>query len=317
MMNKRLATILTVFTLVILVGCSKSEETNLAGKAFVGGTQGLVISFLTNSPPAEVFDTDNPFSISVKVENKGEFDVPAGSAKVSITGILAKDFGVSSTDLSKSTEEDMGAVRIDTQGNVVAGGYTTVDFPEMNKVTPVAGSSFAPSIRANVCYEYGTNAQGQLCIRKDLRGVTGEASVCDPNRVVPAENSGAPVQITSIKQNVAGANKIDFFFTIKQMGTTVDSLFKKGTNCDVNLANRDVVWVEVEDTELGTLTCSGLKDGTSTTGYVTLFNGEREVRCSQIIDSDKLGDAITPLKVSLTYGYKQYVDTQLKVKHAE
>ncbi|MEK6886870.1 MAG: hypothetical protein AABW88_03485 [Nanoarchaeota archaeon] len=311
---KKAITLFMVLLLIFVAGCAKKTETNAAGKAFVGGTQGLAISFLPNLPPTEVFDTDNPFSISVKLENKGEFDIPTGAARVSITGIRAEDFRLTSNSLLKSSEEDMGAVRIDAQGNIVAGGYTTMDFPEMNYATKVSGSLSFP-VRASVCYEYGTNAQGQLCVRKDLRGVTGQASVCDPNRQVPAENSGAPVQITNIRQNVAGSNKIDFFFTIKQMGTSVDSLFKKGSKCDSALANRDVVFVEVEDPGLGTLTCSGLKDGTATSGYVTLFNGEREVRCSQIITNPE--DVITPVKVSLTYGYKQFIDVQLKVKHAE
>ena len=99
------------------------------------------------------------------------------------------------------------------------------------------------------------------------------------------------------------------------MGTPADSLFKKGTKCDTALANRDVVFVQVKDPGLGTLTCSGLKEGTATSGYVTLFNGEREIRCSQTVTNPE--DVITPIKVSLTYGYKQYVDAQLKVKHAE
>ena len=311
---KKTITLIVVLLLIFLAGCTKKEESAVVGKAYVGGTQGLAISFLPNLPPNEVFDTDNPFSISVKIENKGEFEVPSGAAIVSITGIRAEDFGVNSNNLLESSAEDMSAVRIDAEGNIVSGGYTTIDFPEMNYAAKVSGSLSFP-IRASVCYEYGTNAQGQLCIRKDLRGVTGQAGVCDPNRQVPAENSGAPVQITNIRQNVAGSNKIDFFFTVKQTGTSVDSLFRAGSRCDSVLANRDVVFVSVEDPGLGTLTCSGLKDGTATSGYVTLFNGEREIRCSQTITTPE--DAITPVKVSLTYGYKQYVDTQLKVKHAE
>ena len=312
---KKITAIFAIFLLLVLVGCKEEEQTTFSGKAFIGGTSGLDISFLSNLPPSEVFDTDNPFSISVKVENKGEYNIEREEdIDISISGIRPEDFGVSSSELSANSPEPLEGVRIDAEGNVVSGDYETVDFPEMKYASTVSGTLTFP-IRANVCYEYGTNAQGQLCIRKDLRGVTGEASVCDPNREVPAENSGAPVQILNIRQNVAGSNKIDFFFTIRKVGAVADTLYKKGTNCDTALANRDIVYVDVQDTGLGTLTCSGLKDGTATSGYVTLFNNEREVRCSQTITSPE--DIITPLKVSLTYGYKQFVDTQLKVKHAE
>lgn len=314
-MTKKIITILAVFLLVFLAGCTEKEETSVAGKSFVGGTQGLALTFLSGLPPAEVFDSDNPFQIGVKIENKGEYDIEdANGVVISITGINAADFGTSASDLVMNPEDALNGARIDSSGNVVAGDYTTVEFPEMNYHTIVSGS--VPfTVRANACYEYGTKAQGRLCVRKDLRGVTGEAGVCNPDRVVPAENSGAPIQITNFKQNVAGSNKIDFFFTIKKVGAIGDSLHKSGSNCDsVSVANRDIVYVEVEDTDLGSLSCSGLKDGTATSGYVTLFNDEREVRCSQTIDDPD--DFEKVVQINLEYEYKQYIDTQIKVKHA-
>ncbi|HME87370.1 MAG TPA: hypothetical protein VKE88_03075 [Candidatus Nanoarchaeia archaeon] len=304
-----------LFLLFFATGCKQQETSSLTGKAFVGGTDGLQMTFLTGLPPADVFDIDSPFQIGVKVENKGEFDITnAQDIKVSITGINPSDFKVTSSDLQKSSPDPLKGVSIDTSGNVVAGDYTTIEFPEMQYFTTVSGS--VPfTVRANVCYEYGTKTQGQLCIRKDLRGVSGEAGVCNPNREVPAENSGAPVRITNIKQNVAGPNKVDFFFTITQSGSATDSLHKMGTACDTTLANRDVVWVEVTDTGLGDLSCSGLKDGNGkTTGFVTLFNGVREVRCSQTVTSPD--DFEKVVNVNMKYAYKEFIDTRVTLKHA-
>lgn len=312
-MTNKIPALLAVLLLVLTVSCQQTTETTTTGKAFIGGTEGLAISFLSSLPPAEVYDTDNPFQIGVKIENKGEYDIEnAGDIKVSITGINPSDFKVSSGDLMANPENGLDGAKIDSAGNVVSGDYATIEFPEMNYQRTVAGSAMF-TIRANVCYEYGTSAQGKLCVRKDLRGVTGEAGVCNPDRQVPAENSGAPVQITNIRQNVAGTNKIDFFFTIKKSGSAADTLHKLGTSCDTAVSNRDVVYVEVEDTDLGTLTCTGLRDGTATSGFVTLFNNEREIKCSQTItDPD---DFETVVKINLKYGYKQFIDTQVKVKH--
>lgn len=315
-MKKELIALFVVFLLLILAGCKDKEDvTTVTGKAFVGGSQGLELSFLSGMPPSEVFDTDNPFQVGVKVENKGEHDISANEAVVSITGIYPSDFGVSAPDLTKSPEDDLKGVSIDGAGNVVSGDYTTIDFPEMNYVSIVAGS--VPfTIKANVCYEYGTRSQGKLCLKKDLRGVTGEAGVCNPDRQVPAENSGAPVQIANFRQNVAGSNKIDFFFTIRKAGGAADTLHKKGTSCGSEIADRDIVYIEVSETKLGDLKCSGLKDGTPTSGYVTLFNNEREIRCSQTIEIDNLDDFEKVVEISLEYGYKQFIDKQLTVKHA-
>jgi hypothetical protein len=312
-MKSKLLIGLMVFLLIFAAGCKKQEQTT-AGKAFLGGTQGLQISFLSGLPPADVFDKDNPFQVGVKIENKGEFDIETASdIDVSVTGINPQDFGVTASQLMLNSPEPIKGVKIDGSGNVIAGDFVTLEFPEMNYEREVSGT--VPfTVRANVCYEYGTKAQGKLCVRKDLRGVTGEAGVCDPLRQVPAENSGAPIQITNIRQTVSGSNKIDFFFTIRNMGAAGDSLHKSGSSCDTAVANRDVVYIEVADTGLGELTCSGLRDGTTgTSGYVTLFNNEREVRCSQTLDAPE--DFEKVVEINLRYSYKQYVDTQLNVKH--
>jgi len=315
-MTKKRTLVFSLALLLFLAACAPQQETSgvTAGGAFVGGSQGLEVSFLSGLPPAEVFDSDNPFQISVKIENRGEYDiVNINDVKVSITGINPSDFGVSQTDLTASPEDELEGVEIDGSGNVVSGAFTTIDFPEMQYQTEVSGS--VPfTIRANICYEYGTKSQGRLCVRKDLRGVTGEVGVCNPDRQVPAENSGAPVQIINFRQNVAGTEKIDFFFTIRKVGAASNTLHKSATSCDTAVANRDVVFVEVTDTGLGTLTCSGLKDGTATSGFVTLFNNQREIRCSQTIDN--LDDFEKVVEVQLTYDYKQFVDTQIRVKHS-
>lgn len=314
-MEKRFMTLLLVLSLVFLVGCQQKTTTpTFSGKAFIGGNQGLEMTFLPNSPPKEIFDVDSPFFISVKIENKGEYNIDSGDKiKISVTGINPSDFKVNTADLTKNSPNALNGVTVDTTGNKISGDFVTIDFPEMNYFKQISGTVPLP-LRANACYEYGTKAQGKLCVRKDLRGVTGQTGVCDPNRVVPAENSGAPVQISDFKQNVAGSNKIDFFFTIKKSGAATDSLYKKGTSCDIAVANTDLVYVEVSDTGLGTLSCMGLKDGTATSGYVKLFNGQQEVRCSQTITNPDDFEKVVDIK--LTYDYKQFIDTQISVKHA-
>ena len=92
-------------------------------------------------------------------------------------------------------------------------------------------------------------------------------------------------------------------------------MHKTGTTCDsVTLSNRDVIYVDVKDTGLGELKCSGLTGGTATAGYTTLFNGEREIRCSQTINNPI--DFETPFNIELKYGYKQFVETKINVKHS-
>ena len=76
----------------------------------------------------------------------------------------------------------------------------------------------------------------------------------------------------------------------------------------------DVVYVEVSETGLGNLKCSGLRDGTDTKGFTTLFNNQREIRCSQTINNP--GDFEKVINIAITYDYEQFISTTLNVKHA-
>ena len=312
-MTKRLLLALTLL-LVVLTACQQ-QAAPTTGQAFVGGTEGLTVKFLSGLPPAEVFDVENPFQIALEIENKGEHVIAnAQDVDVSITGISPSDFGVSASNLLANSPEPIRGASIDVAtGNIIAGDIVTIDsFPELKYQKTVAGSVQFP-VRANVCYEYGTRAQGKLCVRRELR--TADASgLCNPTRDLPAENSGAPVQMINIRQTVSGADRIDFFFTIKQMGVSSDSVHKTGTSCDTVISNNGVVYVEVENTGLGELSCSGLRDGTATSGYVTLIDGQREIRCSQRISAPSDFEKI--INVNLKYAYQEYVDTTLTVKQS-
>ena len=314
-MKKSRKMILGIFLLLVLFGCAGQQQ-QTTEKAFVGGTSGVEITFLPGRPPQDVFDDPTfKFQIGVKLENKGEWDIAnANDIEVSVTGINPSNFNVQPSALVKKSSDFLNGVKINPAGEVVKGDVTNLEFQEMNYYTSVAGTITFP-VLANVCYEYGTKMQGKLCVRKDLRKITGTDGLCNPDRNMPLETSSAPIQITNVKQSVSGADKVDIVFTIIKSGTAADSLHKPGTTCDsVQLSNRDVVYVDVKDTGLGELKCSGLTGGTATAGYTTLFNGEREVRCSQTISNP--ADFETPFNIELKYSYKQFVETNINVKHS-
>ena len=286
--------------LIVFTGCDNNSSTSTgAGKAFIGGTQGLVLGFIDGAPPREVFDTSSDFSVSIRMENVGEFAVDSNSVQnmpvLKITGVDPADFGHSGELRTIITEELMGT-SMDAQGNIIQGTMYTVDFPETGGLQygkEVSGS-VTFNLRANLCYEYGTKAQAKLCVREDLLGTKGKAAACNVNEEKRVENSGAPIQITSLKESVMGKNKISFMFKISHVGS--GRVYQQGLSpaCDASsYANKDKVWVEVTSPDLGQMTCSGLKDGASTasgdgkvTGYTTLYNGERSIMCNiEIPDS--------------------------------
>lgn len=306
--------IFTILLLVVAVGCVQEEQSTSKplGKAYIGGNRGLDLNFLTGAPPEGVFDTENPFSISIKVENVGEYDIANSvDATIQIAGINPADFGVSKADLTENVPEPLDGASIDSAGNTIQGIITVVDFEDLEYQSTVSGT--VPfTLIAEACYEYGTKAQAKLCVLEDLLGKTGEVQFCNPNTQKNVESSGAPIQVISMMENVLGSNKVSFIIKIRNNG--MGSLHQQGTECDTSIPAKDKVWVEITDTGLGNLKCTGLKDGTDTEGYATLYNDEASVRCTQSIDAPS--DFEKLVEVELRYGYKEAIKKTLNIKQA-
>ena len=67
------------------------------------------------------------------------------------------------------------------------------------------------------------------------------------------------------------------------------------------------------DTGMDGLTCTGL-DGGATSGYVTLYGGERIITCTQETETNT--DFEKPVNIKLEYDYKEGISTQVLVKHS-
>ncbi len=222
----------------------------------------------------------------------------------------------------------MTGAKLDSQGNPIAGAIYYYEFKDLCYNKTITGSYSFP-IRANMCYTYGTKAAAQLCILSDLTGKTrktGETPLCEPTDTnVPVENSGAPVHVANFVQSVTGTNKISFSFNIKNAGSSDNRVSKRGSGCSPEPSKKDMIYVKV-DTGLSTVTCSGLKEpvttDSKTEGYVKLFgetsgSEERAVYCTIDLGTSERSDFKKQVNIELTYDFKQFVNTDLLVKHVE
>ena len=186
MASKYLYAILIIGILFFVFGCEQQDEEEKVstGQAFIGGSRGLSLSFTEGAPPDEVFDLNFPFSINVKLENLGEWDITdENDATLSIIGIDPADFGKTPAFLVQDSAVPLSGSKLDPQGNVIPGTITNLDFEDIQYASTVTGKvEFV--IRASVCYEYGTKVNTKICILEDLLGVTRrgiEEAVCNPN----------------------------------------------------------------------------------------------------------------------------------------
>jgi hypothetical protein len=295
------------FLLLSIVGC-KEEEGGISQKdPFIGGTTGLLLSFVKSAPPEEVFDSgDFPFDIEVKLENDGEYDIAREKCRVKIRGIKPSDFGLSESDFVKYPEDSLDGKKKDAQGTIIDGTTTYVTFTGFNYLGNVAGNTNYP-IYANVCYKYGTKTMSQLCVKENL--LKEDSDVCKVTEKKQAFNSGGPVQISEFEESARGTDRITFTFKVVHKGN--GNIFGRDTNCDQSRANENKVWVDV-NTGIAGAECTGLSGGTATSGYVTLYEGERGVRCTQPVSTNV--DYVKPVNINLEYDYSDDISTTIIVK---
>ena len=313
--------IIICMVLLFLVGCGqKQTETKGTGSQFVGGTNGLSLEFVEGTPPPEVLDQNQPFGISLKLSNLGEYSISdVSKATVKLSGFDPADFGVTQAELQQQAPEELRGAQKDIEGNLVQGTVVTMDFPagggSFQHQQTIAGS-VTYNVRAEVCYDYGTTANAKLCVLKDLLGTQGkQGELCEVNEAKTVDQSGSPVQVTGFTESVSSSNKVAFVFKVSH--TQSGTVHELGSSCDPDFNKKNKVHVKVDTGMTDGLTCSGLQNGATSgslfEGDATLLNGEREIRCTQTINNPT--DLEKLVRIDLTYEYDQFISKDLEVKH--
>ena|GEM_PF-2544066 len=319
-MKKILFVLPFIILAIALSGCKpaqKAENVSTSTAAYLGGEAGLEISFLANAPPKTVYDkpadgTENPFDISIKLENKGEYTIPAGKYKVTLSGIEPTAFKKTQPNFRDMTSTDELIKKRRSAGAEIPGTFTIVTVSQLAYQSPVSGQIGPFNLRASACYEYQSESSSNICVLKDLLGTTRQQGICKPTEKKNVENSGAPVGVENLEQSVTGKDNIAFTFAVKHKGGEKNLVFKnEDQSCkvgDMTRQNKVGVKVMLGETDI-TSSCSGI-----TGGVATIYGeGGAQVRCTQTLASDR-GDYVQPVKIVLTYDYMQYVDQEITVR---
>ena len=302
--------IITILILAVFVtACAENVETGPSKDPFVGGTDGLIISYEEDAPPAEVLDGGEfPFDVVVKLKNEGEAAITKDKVTVTISGILASEFGKTEAGLSMGPEDDIEATRKDAEGTIVESNPAFVEFQGFNHVEELVGNTKF-TLRADVCYNYMTTANSLMCVR--INNLDTDEGVCVVNEDKEVFSSGAPIQVINFKETARAKDKLAFTFTIAHKGNGL--IFQQDTDCANERAQEDKIWVEVE-TGVAGLECLGLRDGAGATGYTILYGDEKPITCTQTVAT--ASDYEKPVVIRLMYDYKDSKEKSLLVKHS-
>jgi len=323
MRERKILGVFIIFLLILLLaGCKKDGNTGVGPKEtpFIGGKVGFLMSFIDGAPPEEIFDNNQyPFSVAVKLENKGEDDVAQNEGYVKIVGINPPDFNTTAQLLNKSLPSNLKGSKKNFEGTILDGDTTVVEFNNLNYQPDIAGNFNGPVIRAELCYNYKTRTSTQICVKEDLLTGLDNKEICKLSEDKKPQNSGGPIQITSSREDPLGTGKVQFSFVVGHVGENNDRFYKKGTNCEDKATNRDknVVFVNMTSDFNGVNPkCEGLQEPSadSSSGYITLFDkAPRTVVCSLDV-SGATGEFEDLLTVDLEYRYHQFIEKSILVK---
>jgi len=310
---------IVVLMLSVIGGCSGSKDVGPEKTPFIGGENGMIMSFISGAPPEEIFDdSQSPFGIMIKLKNMGEDDVETTDGYVEVIGINAKDFNKGSqADLKTNIPDDIERAKKTFEGKVLDGGSAIAEFTDLMYTPDIAGNKEA-RIRASTCYNYKTRATSLICVKKDLLKNMNTKEICEVSGKKTIHNSGGPIHITNFEQAPMGNDKIQLTIDIDHVGETNDMFYKLGTDCDDTPTNMDrfKVFLKVtSDVDGEKAECSGITGGTDLSeGYITLYNKEpRRIVCTLDVSSvDSVYE--DSFDVELDYRYEQFIEKTLLIK---
>jgi hypothetical protein len=306
-MNKKLLLAVLLVGLAFSFGCTGGNKT--AGSPFLGGTNGILINFADNAPPDQIYDDNsNPFDVVVRLTNDGEYTVAKNKITVSLIGVDPVMFGQTPSAFFKMPSDDLIATTKDSSGNKQPSTPLDIEFNAFNYVGKVVGD-MTYNIIAKVCYNYETTATAKMCINNNLMDT--RSTVCKLTEAKTIFSSGAPIQITSLKQSVAGKDRISLEFAIEQKGN--GNIFKRDFACTDIFANRDKVYVTVT-TNMPGLRCTGLTGGDERSGFITLYEGKRTITCVQAIDTLTQQSFEKPITITANYDYLEMKTEPIIIK---
>ena len=321
--------VLSVILLLLIAGCGKNEDKKPKDFPFLGGTKGIEIGFLKDSPPNEITDGNTfPFRVVLSIKNEGEFDLDnVDKVRVDLKGILSSDFNAFDSDIKDIKPESAPIARIkDSEGNIREAVETFATIPkskDFSLLPDIIKGNTEFTFRADVCYQYGTNAISKICILENMISPPDDA-ICNPRGDKKVFSSSSPVQVTKFRQTVAAQNKLQFSFDIVHSGqgnVFENVLISSSSGCPKDPANRrlqeDFIGVTVKTGLNGNLECITLNRGTGTSsGRVKLVDNKRTITCTQDLATSRT-DLERNVDIELKFDYADSVDRKVLAKHLE
>lgn len=268
-------------------GCKKEEKIN---------TTALVMNFVESAPPFEVVSgTDYPIYVDAK--NVGGADIDAGLANFYLGGI-----GENLKDVNTKVRN---TVFLAKKTAMQEGGKERLIFATAAQpITLPAPFDF--TIKLDSCYRYATTMQTSICVGKEgVCSVAGE-------KIKTTSNSIAPIQITSIKEEIKG-NKLYVIALIENKGS--GTVYLPTADCDKLQAGNIDERLKKDQFEIDIRAERGFSCNLKSASYENI-NALMGITSLGLLTCEKTLTEEThaaPFEIVLVYKYKEAITKAIKI----
>jgi hypothetical protein len=297
-MKKMIMVLLVLASVFLLVSCGEQQQQTQTKGAFIGGTQGVVGDFsdfgVLESGVSSVFDSET-FPVEIVIKNKGEYDIQSGDVNVKLIGLSKDEFsGIPAWEMKNS-----GVVDKVTE-LLPEGGEETVTFAtDAQYVKPVSGV-LDRTWFASLEYKYQTYLViPEVCLKEDLT----DKRICEVSEMKSFSVSGAPITVSSVKEQTAGKGLLALHITVRNVGggkvaKPSDSF---GLQEKIAYSIDDEDWVCISSGK---------------TNEAKLSNGETTILCKlkQALEADTL--ATKQVRLTFDYQYQSQIQKDINIKES-
>lgn len=288
--------------MLFLAGCGGQETPTNVGGAFLGGTEGLTVTFEPLSVMEDgiytIFDTED-FPLEVILNNRGEENLPAGKATLRLLGPAKTDFlNIPSWELSNIAELEKKS-EFNLEGGEEVISFTPNDYAQYtNEVIGYVDLTW------NLEYEYDYKTHliiNDVCFKGDPTDDT----VCTLQEARTASVSGAPITVSTVEEDTGGKGIVVLKINVLNSG------LGKSTITGEEFDNRfDQIGYTVDEPEKWLCRSGGREN------EARLINGAAQIICQlrQPLAEDEVYQR--SVKLTLDYTYKELIQEKLRIKES-
>jgi hypothetical protein len=299
---------LFMFLIVLLLvsSCNQEDNVEISKGPFVGGSNGLSLSFVEGAPSTEFLQGEN-VPVKLFLKNNGEYDLGADLIETRLYGVHMSSFSLNS---------DWTII-----GSVINGIQKGIDEEGVERIVDIGQINYVPNVDgfvestlfAKICYPYQTRASIDICVNSKEIEDSGVESVCEitGEKIKSGSVSSGPIQITSFTETFESRDGLNFKIKLENKGTGnvyVPEIICSELGVASDILKEDKIYIIFPED----ITCFFLDGEESNEGYVKI--GETSLSCH--LDVENTGSNYRRI-IELFVDYKYIESTSIDLSILE